>query len=285
MTKRETEREQRAKSRAIRKQQEQELLAPVDEQRYRLAEAAEEAKLRSNSTSPDLSASIRLVRTLLQRGLDAGTPARVQADLFKVFHNLCRTQCAILLQLSILTEDKSLADLAQVCVEVARDTLRREGGDVDTGVEYIESGLRQILNRANLAKVNEPQAIEMTSDQTYCMGETQPTYEAASTTLDQSAELQLCRFYIQRSLDEGNLPAVIVLLKQEMAMAMSQLQFGKQSGSLINRDAAREVTLSIIARVSEGLKLFAPDFEAAIDGLRERVMERFNQQPEQERIT
>src|SRR5262245_3040355 len=116
MTKRETEREQRAKCRAIRKQQEQELLAPVDEQRYRLAEAAEEAKLRSNSTSPDLSASIRLVRTLLQRGLDTGTPARVQADLLKVFHNLCRTQCAILLQLSILTEDKSLADLAQVCV-------------------------------------------------------------------------------------------------------------------------------------------------------------------------
>jgi hypothetical protein len=269
--------DKKAQSRALAKRK-QDLIIATD-QHYRMTAADDEATLRSMSTSPDLSGSIRLARALLQLGIESRATPRQQAELLRICHTLCRVQISIILQLGLLLPDTTLIDYGTVVVEVAREIFQRHGGG---GVEELETAIRAILERTNLAAVNESDEVaELSGGQTYNLGDKQSVYEQSSATLSQSADLALCRFYIQKSLDDENIGAVILLLRQEMAMAATQLAFGQKSGELLSRTAGRVIVLEIGNRVSEALKS-CDDFEVAIDEFRALLTARFNPRIEQQ---
>jgi hypothetical protein len=79
-------------------------------------------------------------------------------------------------------------------------------------------------------------------------------------------------------LDEEpiSIGSVILLLRQECACAITQLQFGQKTGELVSRETRREITSQITNRVTATLKL-CPDFDIAIDQFREELQRRFAQ--------
>jgi hypothetical protein len=264
MSKRQSERDTKSKEkgRALAKRK-QDLVISADQQ-YRIAEAKEHAKLQAMSTSPDLSGSIRLCRALLQQGLDSGATERQQAELLRICHNLSRTQISIILQLGLLIPDHNLHDYGRAVSEVATIILDRHGGADPNFADDIGAS----LSPQNLVAANEgDEVVEMSGGQTY----QHPGYEQSSATLSQSADLQLCRYYIQRSLDAGRIADVILLLRQEMAMAATQLAFGQKSGELLSRTAGREIVLRISNRVSDACAT-CRSFDGAIDEFRSLLM-------------
>jgi hypothetical protein len=125
-----------------------------------------------------------------------------------------------------------------------------------------------ILSPQNLVAANEEDPVaEMSGGQTY----QHPGYDQCSATLSQSADLQLCRYYVQRALDAGRIADVILLLRQEMAMAATQLAFGQKSGELLSKTAGREIILRISNRVSDACAT-CRNFDDAIDDFRSMLM-------------
>jgi hypothetical protein len=166
-----------------------------------------------------------------------------------------------------------------------RETFREQAPESEAAAAaHLESQLSQILDRANLVAVNQefnPDMPPLPNGQTYDVGDYQGVYDRASTSVDPAAELQLCRYYVQRAYDNRDVPALILLLKQEQQMALLRVQVGKSSGALLSVEAAQATSHSILAALSDTLREFAPSFESAIDATRARVMLCF--QPQQER--
>ena len=182
----------------------------------------------------------------------------------RICHNLCRTQISIILQLGLLVPDTNLHDYGRAVCEVATKVLASHGGDDPS----FAADIADILSPRNLVAVNESDEVaELSGGQNY----KHPGYDQSSATLSQSADLQLCRYYIQRSLDAGGVADVILLLRQEMAMAATQLAFGQKSGELLSRTAGREIILRISSRISDACAT-CRNFDDAIDDFRSALM-------------
>jgi hypothetical protein len=83
VNKRQISRDNCARGRAVAKQATAgELLAPAQQQTYKMQEAREQLKLASMSTSPDLTGAIKMVKTIIQISQDENWKLRQRAELF-----------------------------------------------------------------------------------------------------------------------------------------------------------------------------------------------------------
>jgi hypothetical protein len=279
VNKKQISRDNRARGRAVAKQSTAtELLAPAQQQTYKMQEASEQLKLASMSTSPDLTGAIKMVKTIIQISQDENWKLRQRAELLKTLNGLSRSQIAILLMMGSLRPATSLEDSGAALIECARETIEHTGGNLAV-LDTLRQQLQNAISRAHLIQVNaKDEIIELPDPQRYDVGEHQSTYDGASPSVDPIAEIQLTNYWIEQAFTVKDYPACLLLLKQLQAMAILHVQVAKQSGSLISREAASVLTKDAVHLATEALRMAVDDYDPAVDYFRERLMLRFQTQ-------